>query len=53
MPLDEAAERGELALEHEPLLSPRNGLSIGSVHVEVRLAVPVDQLYQLFLDQVR
>ena len=45
--------RPKIALEHEPLLSPRNGLSIGSVHVEVRLAVPVDQLYQLFLDQVR
>eukprot|EP00618_Florenciella_parvula_P035425 CAMPEP_0119482828 /NCGR_PEP_ID=MMETSP1344-20130328/10518_1 /TAXON_ID=236787 /ORGANISM="Florenciella parvula, Strain CCMP2471" /LENGTH=1126 /DNA_ID=CAMNT_0007517281 /DNA_START=194 /DNA_END=3571 /DNA_ORIENTATION=+ len=43
--------RPKIALEHEPLLSPRNGLSIGSVHVEVRLAVPVDQLYQLFLDQ--
>lgn len=40
-----------LVLDKCPLLAARTGRQAGSVHVEIRLALPVTELYQLFLDR--
>ncbi|KAG5181255.1 hypothetical protein JKP88DRAFT_241524 [Tribonema minus] len=38
-------------LKGEPLVSVRDGTVIGRVHVEIRMALPVSELFQLFLER--
>jgi hypothetical protein len=43
--------RPTLVVERCPLVAARSGRKCGTAHVEVRLALPVTELYQLFLDR--
>jgi hypothetical protein len=36
-------------LKNEPLVSARDGSVCGSIHIELRLALPLSELYALFL----
>lgn len=38
-------------LKGEPLLSARDGTVVGRVHVEIRMALPVSELFALFLER--
>ena len=40
-----------LILDKQPLIAARTGRQAGYVHVEIRLALPVTELYQMFLDR--
>ena len=43
--------RPTLVLKKQPLTATRSGKDAGFAHVEIRLALPVTELYQLFLDR--
>eukprot|EP00752_Nemacystus_decipiens_P007715 g6898.t1 len=45
------SSKPRIILQREPLISTRDGGVIGYVHVEIRMALPVTELYALFLER--
>ncbi|CAM9773902.1 unnamed protein product [Scytosiphon promiscuus] len=45
------SSKPRIILQREPLISTRDGAVIGYVHVEIRMALPVTELYALFLER--
>jgi Ca2+-binding EF-hand superfamily protein len=52
VPLHKLLEsRPTIVLPKQPLISVKDGSVVGTVHVEVRLALPVSEVYKLFLER--
>ncbi|CAM9771908.1 unnamed protein product, partial [Ectocarpus sp. 6 AP-2014] len=45
------SSKPRIILQREPLISTRDGAVVGYVHVEIRMALPVTELYALFLER--
>ncbi|CAM9820886.1 unnamed protein product, partial [Laminaria digitata] len=45
------SSKPRIVLQREPLISTRDGAVVGYVHIEVRMALPVMELYGLFLER--